>query len=365
MTVDLQLDRTKPRRRRGDQRDAINLFLGIDIGGTKIEAAVVDQDGAVRASVRRATSADRGPEAVIAEVVSSAVDVLDQVPALVAGSSDGSGRPRVRGVGVGVAGQVDPATGAVRYAPNLGWQDVPLGQRLATALRLPVAVLNDVQAATFGEWVHGAGRGASGLVCLFFGTGVGGGLVIGGQLVRGCSGSAGELGHTIVDLDGRPCRGGHAGCLEAYAGGWAMARRAREAVAAAPAGGQVMLALAGNDPALLTAGTVVEAARQEDPMAAEIVRDVERALGAAAVSIVNALNPCTLLLGGGVVDGWPELVDVAHAAIQTGALPSAAGRVRVMRNGLARHAGAIGAAAWARWHGATPGASNGAAASSS
>lgn len=325
-----------------------DVFVGIDLGGTKIEAAVVDGDGCVRGSVRRATPVEQGPEAVIGEVVASVAIALQEAHAAEADHDGRAGPAHLSGIGVGVAGQVDAGTGVVTYAPNLGWFDVALGERLEAAFRLPVAVLNDVQAATFGEWIHGAGRDATDLVCLFLGTGVGGGLVAGSQLVRGCSGSAGELGHTIVNFDGPTCRGGHAGCLEAYAGGWAIARRAREAVRAVPDRGRALLALAGGDLAQLSARTVAKAAREADPLATEILSEVERALGAGAVSIVNAFNPCTLLLGGGLVDGWPMLVDVARTAIQDGALPSAARRVRVTRNGLAGHAGAIGAATWAR-----------------
>lgn len=327
------LDPTQPRPLR--YTDAMT--IGVDLGGSKIEAALVDANGKIRASVRRPTLSAHGPQVVIAEIVACVREVRSAQP-----------DERVLAVGVGAAGQVDPATGTVWFAPNLGWRDVPLREYLESALDTPVTVLNDVQAATYGEWVYGAGRGASDLVCLFVGTGVGGGVIVGGQLLRGCSGSAGEIGHTIVVIDGRPCHGGHAGCLEAYAGGWAITRRAEEAVAESPARGRSLLAAAGGTRAALTPSVIGEAARRGDALAADLVDEIAQALGAGAASIVNALNPCTLLLGGGVIEAVPELVDAVADAVHRLALPMAARTVHISRNGLLKHAGSIGAAAWVR-----------------
>jgi glucokinase len=132
--------------------------------------------------------------------------------------------------GSGSAGQIDPEHGMVRFAPNLGWHNVPFQSDLAGALGLPVVVTNDVRAATWGEWLHGAGKGCNDLVCLFIGTGIGGGVVSGGKMLSGCSNTAGEVGHMIINLHGPPCSCGSRGCFEALAGGWAIARQAREAV---------------------------------------------------------------------------------------------------------------------------------------
>ena len=194
--------------------------IGVDLGGTKVEVAQVDSAGQVRQRLRRPTDVRDGPAAVEAEIVAAVRELRQAVDA-----------PPI-GVGVGVAGQIEAASGAVRFAPNLGWHDVPLQADLQQALGLPVAVTNDVRAATWGEWLHGAGQGCDDLVCLFVGTGIGGGVVSGGRMLTGGSNTAGELGHMTIDLHGPPCHCGNRGCLEALAGGWAIARRAQEAIGA-------------------------------------------------------------------------------------------------------------------------------------
>ena len=209
----------------------------------------------------------------------------------------------------------------VRFAPNLKWREVALGDRLHQALDLPVVVANDVRAATWGEWLHGAGQGAEDLICLFIGTGIGGGVVSGGRMLSGCSNTAGELGHITVDMNGPRCTCGNRGCLEALAGGWAIARRAREAIQADPAAGKALLQAAGlKEPVALEAidtKVVAAAARAQDPMARLLVDEVARALIAGTVGLVNAFNPCRLILGGGVMQGLPELLDRIATGIRT------------------------------------------------
>ena len=318
------------------------LAIGVDLGGTKVETALVGVKGDVVFSTRRPSRPEDGTDAVLATIVGSVREAYDQ-----------AGAARVAGVGVGVAGQIDPATGMVWTAPNLHWREVPLRARLEEALRVPVAVLNDVQSATYAEWTFGAGRGAADLLCLFVGTGVGGGIVAQGQLVRGCGGSAGELGHTVVDLNGRPCRCGNRGCLEAYAGGWAIAERARAALASRPDARDSLLyagAQAAGDE--VTARTVGEAFRAGDPLAGEIVRETGAALGAAVASFLNAFNPCMVILGGGVIEGITKLVERINAEVAARSLPAARACARIVRAQLGLHAGAIGAASWARLHAA-------------
>lgn len=320
------------------------LVLGVDLGGTKVETSVVDAHGRILASVRHPTEAEQTADEIIADIVASVGEVSRKLP----GAEAGGAMRAFRGVGVGVAGQVDAATGSVTYAPNLRWRDVALQARLEAALALPVAVLNDVQSATFGEWSHGAGRGVDEMVCVFVGTGVGGGVVAGGRLVRGCTGSAGELGHTIVDLEGPPCHCGSHGCLEAHAGGWAIAQRAQEAVSAQPDRARALLAAVGGRAAAITARVVTETARAGDPLAQDLMAGVMRALAAGAASIVNAFNPCVLVLGGGVLEGAPELLEAVRAGIARRALPAPARAVQVVPAALGPHAGSVGAAAWLR-----------------
>ena len=310
------------------------LTIGVDLGGSQLRAALVDAAGQVLRMHVRPTAVEQGPEAIVREIAASVRDAC--LP-------DAGGA--VLGVGVGVAGQVDRA-GVVQGAPNLGWKQFPLWARLEEALRLPVVVLNDVQAAAFGEHAFGAGQGVDELVCLFVGTGVGGGVITRGTLLQGCTGSAAELGHITVDPNGPLCRCGNRGCLEAFAGGWAIARRARESAAADRGSGAVLLDLVG-DPDRVTAPTVVRAAGLGDPLSGQILRDAGEALGIGIASIVNAFNPCMIVLGGGVVAGMPEWIEAASQAVRSRALAANAAAVRVLPAALGSHAGTIGAAAWA------------------
>lgn len=312
-----------------------SLVVGVDIGATKILVALVDRRGRLTRTNIQPTRPERGAESVIADVVRCIQKTC--LPA--AGE-------HVVAIGVGVAGQVDPSTGIVHNAPNLGWDEVPLGQRLVDEIGLPVVVLNDVQAATYGERTYGSGRGVDEMVGLFIGTGVGGGIVTRGQLVHGASGSAGELGHITIDLHGPLCRCGNRGCLEAFVGGWAIARRARERVGADPAAGAALLAQAGGRPGEITGETIAQAARSGDALALTIVGEMSDALGAGVASIVNALNPALIVIGGGVAAGLPELIDRARTAVTERALRSAASTVRIASAALGASSVSVGAAAW-------------------
>jgi glucokinase len=311
--------------------------IGVDLGGTKVEVAVVDVSGRIHRRLKQPTDVTGGPEAIIAEIAGM-VRQLEE-PGLASGPA---------GVGVGVAGRVTAAGGVVRFAPNLNWREVALQDRLSQALDLPVVVANDVRAATWGEWLHGAGQGAEDLICLFIGTGIGGGVVSGGRMLEGCTNSAGELGHITVDINGPRCTCGNRGCLEALAGGWAIARRAREAIRDAPAAGQAVLRAAGLKepvaPEAVNAGVVAAAARVGDPLARLLVDEVARALIAGAVGLVNAFNPCRLILGGGVMQGLPELTDRIATGIRGGALNAASEALEVLPARLHNDAGVVGAA---------------------
>lgn len=308
------------------------LTVGVDLGGTKIQAAVVDPDGRVVATHRLETDVEGGP--------TKAVD--DIVRCIHACAPDLSG---IGAVGVGVAGQVDAAAGTVRSAPNLKWTDFPLGDRLEQVLEVPVAIENDVRAIAWGVWRHGAGRGIDDLVVLFVGTGVGGGIVSGGRLLTGDGGMAGELGHLTLVAGGRQCTCGHQGCLEAYVGGWAIAERARDAIEEDLEAGRRMLERAGQGE--ITAAVVSAAAEAGDPLARELMDETGRYLGAAAVGLVHALNPRRIVLGGGVIDGNPGLVDAVASVVRAQAIPVFADRLDVRHSELGPEAGVIGSASLA------------------
>ena len=309
--------------------------IGVDLGGTKIEVARVDADGNLRQRTRRPTQAHRGPAAVKADLV-AAIKALKN-----------SASPLPVGVGVGVAGQIDLRRGTVRFSPNLGWYDEPFQEDLQQALGLPVVVTNDVRAATWGEWLYGAGQGCADLVCLFVGTGIGGGVVSSGQMLSGCSNSGGELGHITIDLNGPPCRCGNRGCLEALAGGWAIAQNAQELIAADPNAGASMLEIAGGKLEAVTAKIVAQASQKGDSLALHIIDEATKALIAGAVSLVNAFNPCRLILGGGVIEGLPELVDRIAQGVRQQALKTATESLQIILSILHNDAGVVGAAALA------------------
>lgn len=309
--------------------------LGVDLGGTKVAVGLVDAEGNIAASHVYPTHADAGPDAVIAGIVSCVKAAL------------GDAARSAAALGIGVAGQVDAATGTVHFAPNLNWREVPLGAELEKRLGMPVVVTNDVRAATWGEWAHGAGQGVNDLVTLFVGTGVGGGIVSGGKMLVGCTNTAGELGHVTIVTGGRKCTCPNSGCLEAYVGGWAIAQQAREAATSDPAAGQRLVTLAGSLQEI-TARTVTQAYREGDFLARRLVDEISRHLAAGIVGLVNAFNPCLFILGGGVLEGLPELASMVEDPVRAQALESAVRGLRIARAALGNQAGVIGAAAMAR-----------------
>ncbi len=309
--------------------------IGVDLGGTKLEVAHIDAQGRVRQRLRKATNIKGGPSAIIEDIIGyiwTLREVAETPPA---------------GVGVGVAGQVEKDSGNVIFAPNLEWRDVPLQAHLNRTTGLPVIVTNDVRAATWGEWLHGAGQGCDDLLCMFVGTGVGGGVVSGGRMLAGCNNTAGEVGHITVDMNGPLCTCGNRGCLEALAGGWAITRLARDGVAADPEAGQVLLEMAGGQIDDINVATVARAVRGGDPMARRLMEQAVSALIAGATTLINAFNPCRLILGGGVINGIPELVGKIDKGIRGQALKAACSSLLVLPAGLRTDAGVIGAAALA------------------
>lgn len=309
--------------------------IGVDIGGTKVAVALVDRDGRELATTRIATHPERGAEVVLADAFDAARTAF------------GVGLAGASAVGVCVAGQVG-ADGVLVGAPNLGWTNAPLRTITSRLFDLPTTIMNDVHAAAWAEWRGGAGRGADDVVVLFLGTGVGGAVIVDGRFLTGCSGTLGELGHVTLVANGRPCHCRNVGCVEAYVGGWGIEARAHEAIAADPAAGVGIVAAAGGTGATVTAHAVATARDAGDPLARRLCDETGAYLGAAAVGLVNGWNPCRLILGGGIVDGFPELVDAAVRAVAERALPAAARVVSVVRAAMGNQAPSLGAALVAR-----------------
>jgi glucokinase len=308
--------------------------IGIDLGGTKIEIALVDSSGNIGGRINVPTDVKGGPSAIIKQI-------LDGVTEL----SDKEDLSWLSGVGIGVAGQIMPENGVVRHAPNLKWDNVPIQEELAKHINLPVAVVNDVRAVAWGEWLHGAGKDCDDLVCIFVGTGIGGGVVSGGHMLSGCTNTAGELGHMTVKLNGPECTCGNNGCLEALASGWAIGRDARKLVSDNPDKGAMLLKLADGKLEDIDAETVEKAYHDNDALAHEIIDGIAEALAAGMVGIVNAFNPCRLILGGGVIEGLPELIKLVEDGIRRNALAASTSKLEVLQAKLHNDAGVIGAAA--------------------
>jgi glucokinase len=310
--------------------------VGIDIGGTKIDTAMVDASGNIVSSYYRFVDPTKDPYQTIGDIIDSVKICLNE-PNKVASA-----------IGVGVAGQIDKTSGVVRNSPNLpAWHNTPLKAKLEEALNLPVTVNNDVRVITWGEWQHGAGKGVNDLVCLFVGTGVGGGVVSNGRLLEGCQNTAGELGHMTIVAGGRKCHCRNEGCLEAYAGGWAIAERAQDAVRVNLAAGQTLVKLAG-EISKISSITVAQAYKNGDPLAQRLIKDTTRYLSAGIVSIVNAFNPCLVILGGSVILGLPDIVPVLDKRVREQALETPVENLRIITAALGNKAGVIGAAALAR-----------------
>lgn len=258
--------------------------IGIDVGGTKLAAAALDGDGRVLRRGRVTTPRDDADG-----LVDAVVDLVEEL---------GGGVP----VGVGVAGIVD-RSGTLRYAPNLGVSDLPLGERLQDRCGVPVVVRNDATVALYGEWRAGAGRGVDDIVMLTVGTGVGGGVLLGGRLVDGVNGLGGELGHVIVHEGGRLCPCGNAGCLEAYASGTAIERRARARI-----GGGGVTSVLTRDSAGIDGRAITEAAKADDAFALAILEEAGHWLGVGIATLVNAFDPARVLVGGGAGANAGELL---------------------------------------------------------
>ena len=309
-------------------------IIGVDLGGTKILAAVVRPDGKLLGRSKRRTRAELGPDEVIARIVKTIQEAIEQ---------SGRSLAKMAAVGVGAPGPLDPRTGVVFNAPNLpGWQNVPLGPQLAGALNVPVYLDNDVNVGTLGEYVMGAGRGTRDMVGIFVGTGVGGGVILNGQLRRGFRNAAGEVGHMVVAAGGPYCGCGRQGCLEAVASRTAIVRDLRAGIAA---GREHLL----DDLARITSGTLARAWEAKCPLTRDVLALAQWYLGLHAASIINMLDPEMLVYGGGLVEAMGDAflepiraVARQHTIFQQGA------PVRIVTAELGDEAGVLGAAVMAQ-----------------
>jgi glucokinase len=285
------------------------LVIGVDLGGTKIAAGLVDGDGGVRERRERMTPTE-SQEALL--------EALEEAVAELLGAD-------VAAVGIGVPSIIDRTTGRALGSVNIPLDDVDLDDRLRARFGLPVAIENDANAAAFAEWRFGAGQGASSMVMLTLGTGVGGGVVVGGQLLRGLA----EFGHIVIEHDGRPCQGtctgrGH---LEAYVSGTAATAAARAAFGPAA-----------------DAYRLVRLANEGDAQAIGVLREIGERLGSGIGTLVNVFDPELVVVGGGFAAAGDLILEPARAILRREAVGPAKERVQVVRAKLGTAAGIVGAA---------------------
>ncbi len=308
---------------------AADTVVGVDLGGTKIAAASADLGGNLLHTLTMPTPSG-GRE-----------QVLEAIFASIRGVAEGSGIPmsRVASIGIASAGPLDAGAGVVLEAPNIeGWENVPVAAIVGEEFRVPVALQRDANVAALAERQWGGGRGVDDMVYITVSTGIGGGLILDGKLYTGAGGTAGEIGHTTIDLDGPVCYQGHRGCVEAMASGTAIARMARERLAA----GQESL-LRSLDPAEVTAKDVKWGAIQDDPMCLEIFREAGMALGVAVANLANLLSPALVLLGGGVVQPPDFMIGAVREAVMERAFKRPAETLRIEHAELGREVALRGA----------------------
>jgi glucokinase len=309
-----------------------NFAVGIDVGGTRIAAGLVERKGRIIRDTKRLTPKN-GPFAVVDAIIELAEQVLQ-----------GTQPSEVAGVGIGLPAQIDFLRQSVEFCTNLPLAGVDVRSLVMSRLKLEVTIDNDGNLAAIGESRYGAAQGARDFLMITLGTGVGGGLFVGGEPYRGSRGLGGEIGHTVVDLDGPPCPCGGTGHLESFLGRAAIAAKGREA--AKEYKGASIREAAGGDIDAITAEAVVLAAKKGDPVAREILLEAGDILGRGLVGFVNILNPKLIVVGGGVGEAADFLVERAEQVMQSEAL---AGRrdVKVTQAVLGNDAGILGAAALA------------------
>ncbi|BCB78897.1 ROK family glucokinase [Phytohabitans flavus] len=289
----------------------MTLTIGVDVGGTKVAAGVVDEAGAVLAQTRRDTPAD--------DVAKTRDVIIEAVAELARGRE-------IEAVGIGAAGWIDATRSTVLFAPNIAWRDEPLRDYVTAATGLPVIVENDGNAAAWAEFRFGAARHAEDSMVMYtIGTGVGGAIVLGGELVRGTHGVAAELGHMLAVPDGHLCGCGRHGCLEQYASGNALVRFARAGARQDPSSAAALLDLADGDAEAITGPMVTAAAMEGDPVSRQAFAQIGHWLGVALADMVQILDPQMLVVGGGVVEAGELLLGPTRRSF----MDSLAQRVRV------------------------------------
>ncbi|PYE54611.1 ROK family protein [Deinococcus yavapaiensis] len=305
--------------------------LAIDIGGTKLAVGIVSSRGEIADSARTPTHVEFGPDVVLSRIVGLSRDLLRRHPVA------------VDMIGVGCGGPLDTGRGLVKNPPNLpGWNDYPLVQHLQDALGLRVALDNDANAAALAEFHFGAGRGTRHMVYFTISTGIGGGLILNGDLYRGKFGNAGEIGHVQVEYDGEPCNCGGRGCLEHYASGTGIARRARKLAERYP---DSLLNTLAEHSGEITAHTVKAALEANDSATVDFWAETIEMLAAGVASVVHAFDPERVVIGGGISKFGDLLFEPLRSRVKARTMPPLMEGVDIVPASCADDVGVLGAAA--------------------
>ncbi len=312
------------------------VLLGIDLGGTRVKTAAVALDGKIVGHDVRPTPADAGPEAIADAMAASARAALQT-----------AGDAPARAAGIGAPGPMNWQTGVVFSPPNLvGWHNVPLAAMMRERLGVPCFVDNDANLACYGEFCFGAGRGVQEMCMLTLGTGVGGGIVVFGRLLRGIDGTAAEIGHMTVQRDGRLCGCGARGCLEAYASVTGLVHTAIEGIEAGSV--TTLVAACGGNLHAITGKMVSDEATGGDDFAQWVIEETGDWIGVGIASLINLLNPERVVLGGGMIHAGDTLLNAIRSRAMKDAFEVPARRAQIVLAELGEDAGVVGAAMAAR-----------------
>jgi glucokinase len=316
------------------------VMVGIDMGGTRLRALVVNAANKILGMQRAPTNPKQRPDRLVADLAGLVEATVQSAELKLAD---------LRTVSIGVPGAVDPVGGIVHHAPNLGWKRVALGPKLEALLKIPVFVENDVNVGLMGEYTLGAGRGAQELVGIFVGTGIGGGIVTGGRLYQGARGAAGEVGHIVVEINGPLCGCGKHGCAEALASRTAMERDVRAAIRKGEKS-IVLKLMKERGRQRMTSSIIQRALEERDPVMEKVMKHAQFCLGILVANVVNMLDPECVIIGGGIAGrlGKAYVTPIRKTAYQYFLRRHDARRVKIVPGMLGDDAGPLGAVVLAR-----------------
>lgn len=307
--------------------------IGIDLGGTKILIGLVEKEsGKVVSHIKKKTKKEKGPENIVRKIVEGVEELLEE---------SGKSFTEISSIGIGSAGQIDRKNGIIIGAPNLDCYNLNLKEILQDKFNIPVFVANDVEVATIGEQKFGAGKGCADFVCVFVGTGIGSAIVKNGHIIYGATGTAGELGHIIVDLNGRPCACGAHGCLEAYASRSAIEARIEGAL---KKGRKSCISEYLEEGKAITSSMIRKSIEREDELVTQCVSEASEYLSGGLASVINLINPELIILGGGLIEAVDYFYKQTIKKAKSKSLPVPAEKIRFSKTILGDYSGVIGAA---------------------